>query len=76
MFGTAGSGNGAVAYAVGANPGSGSRTGSITIADKALTVTQVGGGGCLLDIDGNGTIDALTDGLLLLRSMFGLTGRN
>ena len=76
MFGTAGSGNGAVAYAVGANPGSGSRTGSITIADKALTVTQVGSGGCLLDIAGNGTIDALTDGLLLLRSMFGLTGRN
>ena len=30
--------------------------------------------GCALDVDGNGTIDALTDGLLLLRAMFGLTG--
>lgn len=27
-----------------------------------------------LDIDGNGELDALTDGLLLLRSMFGLSG--
>jgi len=30
--------------------------------------------GCLLDIDGNGSIDALTDGLLILRAMFGLSG--
>ncbi len=29
---------------------------------------------CELDVDGNGTIDALTDGLLVLRAMFGLTG--
>ena len=28
----------------------------------------------VLDIDGNGTTDALTDGLMLLRAMFGLTG--
>ena len=27
-----------------------------------------------IDIDGNGQLDALTDGLLILRSMFGLTG--
>ena len=27
----------------------------------------------ILDIDANGEVDALTDGLLLLRSMFGLT---
>ena len=27
-----------------------------------------------LDIDGNGELDALTDGLLLLRVMFGLSG--
>ena len=27
-----------------------------------------------LDIDGNGQTDALTDGLLILRYMFGLTG--
>ncbi|MBK7473636.1 MAG: hypothetical protein IPI73_26365 [Betaproteobacteria bacterium] len=31
-------------------------------------------GGCSLDIDGNTQIDALTDGLMLLRAMFGLTG--
>ena len=29
---------------------------------------------CLLDVDGNGSIDALTDGLMILRAMFGLTG--
>ncbi len=31
-------------------------------------------GGCTLDVDGNNNIDALTDGLILLRAMFGLTG--
>jgi aureolysin len=30
----------------------------------------------LTDIDGNGTVDALTDGLMLLRFLFGLTGDN
>jgi CSLREA domain-containing protein len=30
--------------------------------------------GCTLDVDGNGSLDALTDGLLAIRSMFGLTG--
>jgi hypothetical protein len=29
---------------------------------------------CSLDVDGNGAQDALTDGLLILRAMFGLTG--
>ena len=29
---------------------------------------------CLLDLDGNGTADALTDGLMILRVLFGLTG--
>ena len=29
---------------------------------------------CILDIDGNGKLDALSDGLMLLRAMFGLTG--
>jgi hypothetical protein len=32
------------------------------------------GPACILDLDGNGNIDALTDGLMLLRYMFGLTG--
>jgi len=30
--------------------------------------------GAMLDIDGNGSVDALTDGLLVLRYLFGLTG--
>lgn len=30
--------------------------------------------GCVLDIDGNQTISATTDGLMLLRAMLGLTG--
>jgi hypothetical protein len=29
---------------------------------------------CSLDLDGNGSVDALTDGLMILRAMFGLTG--
>jgi len=29
---------------------------------------------CLLDLDGDGNADALTDGLMLIRAMFGLTG--
>ena len=29
---------------------------------------------CTLDIDGDGSVDALTDGLIMLRAMFGLTG--
>ena len=30
--------------------------------------------GLLIDVDGNGKIDALTDGLLILRYLFGLDG--
>jgi hypothetical protein len=41
-----------------------------TVAGLALGVTA----GCSLDVDGNGAIDPLTDGLLLFRAMFGLTG--
>lgn len=31
-------------------------------------------GNCQLDVDGNGMVDPLTDGLLILRAMFKLTG--
>jgi hypothetical protein len=31
-------------------------------------------GGCALDVDGNNTVDPLTDGLLLMRAMLGMTG--
>ena len=37
---------------------------------SVIGVTQ----GCVLDLDGNQTISATTDGLMLLRAMFGLTG--
>lgn len=30
--------------------------------------------GCTLDFDGNGSLDALTDGLLFVRALFGITG--
>lgn len=30
--------------------------------------------GCTLDVDGNGSVDALTDGLMVIRALFGLTG--
>lgn len=29
---------------------------------------------CTLDVDGNGSLDPLTDGLMIVRAMFGLTG--
>ena len=29
---------------------------------------------CTLDLDGNGTIDPLTDGVMLVRALFGMTG--
>ena len=29
---------------------------------------------CTLDVDGNGSIDALTDGLIVVRAMLGFTG--
>ncbi|MBK8741248.1 MAG: hypothetical protein IPM02_17775 [Betaproteobacteria bacterium] len=54
------------------------------VPSSATTTILVGGGSatffvstapsCSLDIDGNTAIDALTDGLMLLRAMFGLTG--
>lgn len=31
-------------------------------------------GGCTLDVDGNGAVDTLTDGLLLMRALLGLSG--
>lgn len=45
------------------------RSGQAFVAHDRFTAS-----GCTLDIDGNNSIDALTDGLLLVRAMFGLTG--
>ena len=46
------------------------------VAGVFRTATNGGAGlvGCTLDVDGNGVQDALTDGLLILRALFGLTG--
>jgi hypothetical protein len=43
-------------------------------AAKFQTFTGAGFGGCSLDVDGNGAEDALTDGMLIVRALFGLTG--
>ena len=43
----------------------------VTALDEFIAGTAPSG---TIDIDGNGQYDALTDGLLLLRGMFGLTG--
>lgn len=50
-------------------------TGSIWPGGSNVTVTyRTACQACTLDVDGNNTVDALTDGLMLLRAMFGLTG--
>ena len=54
-------------------PGTGSAT--FTMGSGSVTLFALWStGGCTLDVDGNGVIDALTDGLMLIRAQFGLTG--
>jgi len=43
---------------------------SITVATQGLAVTPI------LDIDGDGVASALTDGLLIIRRLFGFTGQS
>jgi hypothetical protein len=45
-----------------------------TRCDGAAIVAYLDGLGMLLDVDGNGSFSALTDGLLVLRFLFNLTG--
>ena len=45
-----------------------------TITSSQEILSEIGRLGMLVDIDGNGQIDALTDGLLTLRYLFGLQG--
>jgi hypothetical protein len=45
-----------------------------TRCDGPAVVTYLSGLGTVLDIDGNGSLAALSDGLLVLRYLFGLTG--
>lgn len=44
------------------------------LASAVKVCTCLPATGCSLDADGNGVVDALTDGLLMLRAMMGLTG--
>jgi hypothetical protein len=52
--GASGSGNGTVAYSVAANPNPAPRSGTLTVAGQAFTVTQAGTNppGCLFYLDG------------------------
>ena len=45
-----------------------------TVTSSQDILVEIDRLGMLLDIDGNGEIDALTDGLLILRYLFGLDG--
>ena len=45
-----------------------------TVTSSQDILVEIDRLGMLLDIDGNGEIDALTDGLLILRYLFGLEG--
>ncbi len=45
-----------------------------TRTDPAAVATYLDGMRTALDVDGNGTADALTDGLLIIRYLFGLRG--
>ena len=42
--------------------------------DNKIELYATNSGGLVMDIDGNGVVDALTDGLLLIRWQFGLKG--
>jgi uncharacterized repeat protein (TIGR02543 family) len=53
-------------------PASGSA--SFTMGSANVTLYAQWSNPCTLDVDGNNQVDALTDGLMLLRAMFGLTG--
>ena len=48
--------------------------GTLPNATQIFTLTIASLPSCTLDVDGNGQLDALTDGMLILRTMFGLSG--
>ena len=52
-------------------PASGS---SFAMGSNNITLYAQWSNPCTLDVDGNNQVDPLTDGLMLLRAMFGLTG--
>jgi hypothetical protein len=65
LFGMTGNALTNDAVGVGANP---ARTGDPALANYLSGILP------LLDVDGNGQVDALTDGVMILRSLLGLTG--
>jgi hypothetical protein len=52
----------------------GAVAGNCTRCDAAAIESYLSGLGLVLDADGNGSLGALTDGLLILRFEFGFTG--
>lgn len=42
--------------------------------DQTLTITAAAAPACSLDVDGSGNVQALVDGVLIVRNMLGLTG--
>ena len=52
----------------------GAANGTLPNATQAFTLLVSPAPACTLDLDGNGKLDALTDGLMLLRAIFGLSG--
>ena len=72
--GATGSGGGTVGYSIDSMGASTARAGTLTIAGATFTVNQ---GDAFLDVDASGATtryDALTDGLLAIRYLFGFTG--
>ncbi|MEO7279901.1 MAG: PA domain-containing protein [Casimicrobium sp.] len=65
LFGLTGSTLSSGALGIGANP---SRTADPALANYIASVLPY------LDVDGNGKVDALTDGLMILRTLLGLSG--
>jgi hypothetical protein len=47
---------------------------TLSVPIGVATDPVASGGGCQLDLDGNGPIDALTDGLMIVRFLLGSTG--
>ena len=46
----------------------------VTVANFRQSVATTAPAICTLDLDGNGSIDALTDGLMIVRALFNVTG--
>ncbi len=63
LSGASGTGSGTVQYSVAANPASQSRTGTLTVAGKPVTVSQAGGGECAYELSEDSQFVAAAGGL-------------